>query len=64
MATVNRQVILAAIPVGLPTESDFRLVESPIPTPGDGQFLVRPNPGGHEPRQRPAARCAESGCST
>ncbi len=41
MTSVNRQITLAARPVGFPKESDFTLVESPIPTPGDGQFLVR-----------------------
>lgn len=41
MTTVNRQITVAARPVGYPKESDFTLVESPIPTPGDGQFLVR-----------------------
>jgi NADPH-dependent curcumin reductase CurA len=41
MATVNRQIALAARPTGLPSESDFRLVEAPVPTPGPGQFLVR-----------------------
>ena len=33
---VNRQFLLAARPVGLPTESDFRLVEGPVPAPGRG----------------------------
>jgi len=41
MATMNRQVTLAARPVGFPKESDFKLVESPLPTPGPGQMLVR-----------------------
>jgi NADPH:quinone reductase len=41
MSTVNRQVLLAERPVGFPKESDFNLVESPIPTPGEGQILVR-----------------------
>ena len=40
MAT-NRQILLAARPVGFPKDSDFKLVESPVPTPGDGQILVR-----------------------
>ncbi|MEM7316870.1 MAG: NADP-dependent oxidoreductase [Planctomycetota bacterium] len=39
--TVNHQVTLAARPQGFPTEDDFRLVESPLPTLEDGQFLVR-----------------------
>jgi NADPH-dependent curcumin reductase CurA len=41
MATMNRQITLAARPVGFPKESDFKLVESPLPTPGPGQMLVR-----------------------
>ncbi|MEK6286601.1 MAG: NADP-dependent oxidoreductase [Acidobacteriota bacterium] len=38
---MNRQILLAARPVGFPKDSDFKLVETPIPTAGDGQFLVR-----------------------
>jgi NADPH:quinone reductase len=38
---VNRQITLAAHPVGMPRESDFRLVESPVASPGDGEVLVR-----------------------
>jgi NADPH-dependent curcumin reductase CurA len=41
MATINRQITLAARPVGFPRDSDFKLVESPIPNPKDGEFLVR-----------------------
>jgi NADPH:quinone reductase len=41
MSTMNRQILLAARPVGFPKDSDFNLVESPVPTPGDGQILVR-----------------------
>lgn len=41
METVNRQIVLAARPVGLPKESDFRLVESPMPRPRPGEVLVR-----------------------
>jgi hypothetical protein len=40
MASKNRQIVLAARPEGLPKESDFRLVEAPMPSPGEGQFLV------------------------
>jgi NADPH-dependent curcumin reductase CurA len=36
METMNRQVTLAARPVGFPKESDFRLVEVSVPRPGDG----------------------------
>jgi NADPH-dependent curcumin reductase CurA len=38
---IHRQVRLAARPVGYPKETDFRLVESPVPEPGTGEFLVR-----------------------
>ena len=41
MATVNRQILLASRPVGVPKESDFRLVESPVGAPGEGECLVR-----------------------
>ena len=41
MPTVNRQVRLAAKPYGIPKESDFTLVETPMGEPGDGEFLVR-----------------------
>ena len=38
---MNRQITLASRPVGYPKESDFNLVEVPIPTPGDGEVLVK-----------------------
>lgn len=38
---VNRAIILAARPHGNPKASDFRIVERPVPTPGEGQVLVR-----------------------
>jgi len=37
----NRQITLAARPVGFPQESDFALVEAPVPEPGPGEVLVR-----------------------
>ncbi len=40
---INRQIVLASRPEGLPQESDFRLIESDIPSPGDSQFLVKIN---------------------
>lgn len=39
----NRQIVLASRPEGMPEESNFRLVESEILPPGDGQFLVKTN---------------------
>src|SRR5689334_10225766 len=41
MGTQNRQFTLAARPVGFPKESDFKLVETPLPEPGDGEVLLR-----------------------
>ncbi|MBI3650088.1 MAG: NADP-dependent oxidoreductase [Acidobacteria bacterium] len=40
MAT-NKQITLAARPTGLPKEADFQLVETPVPLPGDHEFMVR-----------------------
>lgn len=41
MPTMNRQILLAARPVGFPKDSDFKLIESPVPTAGEGQCLIR-----------------------
>ncbi len=38
---MNRQVTLAARPVGMPRKSDFHLIESPMPHPGGGEVLVQ-----------------------
>ena len=38
---MNHQIVLAARPQGEPKESDFRLVETPVPEPGPGQMLLR-----------------------
>lgn len=38
---VNRQFHLAAIPQGMPIESDFQLVDAQLPTAGPGQILVK-----------------------
>ncbi|MDE0427619.1 MAG: NADP-dependent oxidoreductase [Candidatus Poribacteria bacterium] len=38
---MNRQITLASRPVGYPKASDFNLVEVPIPTPKDGEVLVK-----------------------
>jgi NADPH-dependent curcumin reductase len=40
-SSVNRQILLANRPMGEPQESDFALVEAPLPEPGAGQFLGR-----------------------
>ena len=39
--TKNRQVLLASRPDGAPSAANFELVESDIPTPGEGQMLLR-----------------------
>ena len=39
--TKARQIILAARPQGRPKLSDFRLEETPIPTPSEGQILLK-----------------------
>ncbi|SBT90198.1 hypothetical protein GA0115233_101640 [Streptomyces sp. DI166] len=41
MSTTNRQVRLAARPVGEPRPTDWQHVEEPVGEPGDGEFLVR-----------------------
>lgn len=38
---MNRQITLASRPVGYPKESDFNLIEVPIPTPGDDEVLIK-----------------------
>jgi NADPH-dependent curcumin reductase len=40
-ANVNRSVVLASRPRGAPTADNFRIQESPVPEPGDGQVVVR-----------------------
>jgi hypothetical protein len=41
MAETNLQVLLRRRPVGAPTVDDFEVVETPVPTPGPGEVLVR-----------------------
>lgn len=52
MSTVNRQWLLRARPVGMVEESDFELVEAPIPSPGDGELLLRTRYLAFEPAMR------------
>lgn len=37
----NTQILLAARPQGAPKDSDFTLIETPIPEPGPGEMLLR-----------------------
>ncbi|SCF01078.1 NADP-dependent oxidoreductase [Micromonospora chokoriensis] len=39
--TSNREIHLASRPEGWPTDDNFRLVETDVPTPGPGQIVVR-----------------------
>ncbi len=41
MTTPNRQITLAARPEGFPKDSDFKLVETTLQAPGEGEFLVQ-----------------------
>ena len=41
MSSVNHQVTIVSRPVGIPKESDFCIVEGPIPRAGAGEALVR-----------------------
>jgi NADPH-dependent curcumin reductase len=37
----NRRIVLAARPAGAPADTDFRLEETDVPSPGNGQVLLR-----------------------
>jgi NADPH-dependent curcumin reductase CurA len=39
--TKSRQIVLAARPTGMPKPGDFRLEETAVPEPGEGEVLVR-----------------------
>ena len=41
MPAMNKQVLLANRPTGWVQESDFRIVDSPMPVPRDGEVLIR-----------------------
>ena len=41
MTTINRALVLKDYPSGVPGTRHFRLVESPVPEPGEGEVLVR-----------------------
>ena len=41
MTPLNRRIVLAARPKGRPQPGDFRLETAPVPTPADGQVLLR-----------------------
>ncbi len=41
MSLINRKFTLAARPVGMPKQSDFKLVETPVPSPNAGEMIVK-----------------------
>ena len=41
MSDQMKRIVLASRPDGAPTADNFRLEEGPVPTPGDGEVLVR-----------------------
>lgn len=41
MSEMNRQITLAARPKGFPAPADFKLVETPMPEPGEGEVLTK-----------------------
>lgn len=41
MSDTMQQIVLASRPDGAPTPDNFRLEEAPVPTPGEGEVLVR-----------------------
>lgn len=47
-----RQIVLARRPVGIPQPEDFQLVESAMPEPGEGEFLVAMRVGSVDPAIR------------
>ena len=49
---VHLKVVLNAYPEGMPKPSDFRIEESPVPEPGEGEVLIRTMYIGLEPRIR------------
>ncbi len=52
MQEMNKRIVLAKRPLGLPKLSDFALVEAPLPQPGEGEFLVRAHYLSLDPYQR------------
>jgi len=52
MSQENRQWLLKSRPVGMVKESDFELVSTPMPTPAEGQLLIRNQVLAFEPAMR------------
>ena len=56
----NRQIVLASRPVSYPRESDFKVVETPVPKPREGELLVKAIWLSLDPYQRGRMRAARS----
>jgi NADPH-dependent curcumin reductase CurA len=54
MSAVNRKVVLASAIEGVPRADNFQVVESPLPRPGDGEFLIKHAYLSLDPYQRSA----------
>jgi hypothetical protein len=52
LPNVNRQFVMASRPSGLPKESDFAIREGPVPTPAQGEMLIRAHYLSADPLQR------------
>jgi NADPH-dependent curcumin reductase CurA len=52
MSQDNRQWLLKSRPVGMVKETDFELASTPMPTPGEGQLLIRNRIFAFEPAMR------------
>jgi NADPH-dependent curcumin reductase len=49
---MNRQIVLSERPVGIPQPAHFSLVETPVPEPRDGEFLIENHYLSVDPAQR------------
>ena len=58
---VSRQIRLRDRVVGMPKESDFELVEVPLPEPGEGEVLVQNLYTSVDPYMRGGMRSAQPG---
>ena len=57
---VNRQFVLARRPTGMPVDADFRLLESPVPAPANGEVLLRSRYLSVDPYMRGRMNAAKS----
>jgi hypothetical protein len=58
--TTNRQWLLKRRPAAMPSEDDFELVETTIPVPGDGEFVMRASVLSVDPYMRGRMRDVKS----